>query len=97
MNLVYHKSRRVSNVELATKEKYERKIAANEGFSLYQRRNKAYAMRVSRAPEIYKDAEYQAWKQTAEAAMKPYVEGELPVDELTQVLEIPTAKTGHTD
>lgn len=51
--------------ELAAKEKYEKKIAADEGLSLYQRRNKAYAMRVSRAPEIYKDAEYQVWKANA--------------------------------
>lgn len=83
--------------ELAAKEKYEKKIAADEGLSLYQRRNKAYSMRVSRAPEVYKDVEYQAWKQAAEAAVKRYVEGDLALEDLTQVLKIPTAKTGHTD
>lgn len=83
--------------ELAAKEKHEKKIAADEGLSLYQRRNKAYAMRVSRAPEIYKDSEYQAWKQAAEVAVKRYVNGELNLDELTQVLAIPAAKTVHTD
>ncbi|WP_449291114.1 DUF6076 domain-containing protein, partial [Oscillibacter ruminantium] len=83
--------------ELAAKEKYEKKIAADEGLSLYQRRNKAYAMRVSRAPEIYKDAAYQAWKQAAEAAVKRYVAGELSLAGLTQILAIPNAKTGHAD
>lgn len=83
--------------ELAAKEKYEKKIAADEGLSLYQRRNKAYAMRVSRAPEIYKDAEYQVWKQAAESAVKQYVDGELSLDGLTQILEIPTVKAGRAN
>lgn len=83
--------------ELAAKEKHEKKIAADEGLSLYQRRNKAYAMRVSRAPGVYKDTEYQAWKQTAEAAVKRYIESELPLDELARTLAIPTAKTGQAD
>lgn len=78
--------------ELAAKEKYEKKIAADEGLSLYQRRNKAYAMRVSRAPEIYKDAEYQAWKATAEVAVKQYVDGKLSLDELKSYLSIPKAR-----
>jgi len=81
--------------ELAAKEKHKQKIAADEGLSLYQRRNKAYSMRVSRAPEIYKDAEYQAWKENAEVAVKQYVEGELSLEGLTQILEIPTTKTGR--
>ena len=83
--------------ELAAKEKYEKKIAADKGLSLYQRRNKAYAMRVSRAPEIYKDSEYQAWKASAEAAVKRYVDGELSLEGLTHILEIPIVKTGRTD
>lgn len=82
--------------ELAAKEKYEKKIAADEGLSLYQRRNKAYAMRVSRAPAIYQDAEYQAWKQAAEAAVKQYVDGTLDLEHLTQILEIPNAKASHS-
>lgn len=54
--------------------------AADEGLSLYQRRNKTYAIRVSRALEIYKDAEYQTWKENAEAAVKQYMGGEPSLD-----------------
>lgn len=78
--------------ELAAKEKYEKKIAADEGLSLYQRRNKAYAMRVSRAPEIYKDAEYQSWKAASEAAVKRYVDGELTLAALSQMIKLPEKK-----
>lgn len=83
--------------ELATKEKFKKKITADEGLSLYQRRNKAYAMRVSRAPEIYKDKDYQAWKKKAETTVKQYVDGALSLEELTQLLAIPSAKTVHID
>lgn len=75
--------------ELAAKEKYEKKIAADEGLSLYQRRNKTYAMRVSRSPAIYKDTEYQAWKAEAEAAVQRYINGDLSLDALELVLELP--------
>ena len=78
--------------ELAAKEKYEKKIAADEGLSLYQRRNKAYAMRVSRTPEIYKDAEYQAWKTNAEVAVKQSVDGELSLGEIKSYLRLPNTK-----
>lgn len=78
--------------ELAAKEKYEKKIAADEGLSLYQRRNKAYAMRVSRTPEIYKDADYQVWKATAEAALKRYVDGEITLEMLDESVKLPKVK-----
>ena len=78
--------------ELAAKEKYEKKIAANEGLSLYQRRNKTYAMRVSRSPAVYKDTEYQAWKAEAEIAVQRYVNGDLSLEALDIILELPKRK-----
>ena len=75
--------------ELAAKEKYEKKIASDEGLSLYQRRNKTYAMRVSRSPAVYKDTEYQAWKTEAEAAVQRYINGDLSLEALEFVLELP--------
>lgn len=78
--------------ELAAKDKYQKKIAADEGLSLYRRRNNAYLMRVSRAPEIYKDADYQAWKAQAEAALDRYVNGEISLEELCPSLDLPPKK-----
>ena len=78
--------------ELAAKEKYEKKIAANEGLSLYQRRNKTYAMRVSRSPAVYKDTDYQAWKAKAEIAVQRYVSGDLSLEALDIILELPKRK-----
>ncbi len=78
--------------ELAAKEKYEKKITADEGLSLYQRRNKAYAMRVSRTPEVYQDAGYQSWKAAAEAALKRYVDGEITLDALDAATKLPRKK-----
>lgn len=78
--------------ELAAKEKYQKKIAADEGLSLYRRRNRAYGMRVSRAPEIYKDTDYQAWKARAEAALRRYINGKLTLDELMPILNLPPKK-----
>ncbi|MDD3346477.1 hypothetical protein [Oscillibacter sp.] len=83
MDLVYHKRRRVSNGKLLTKEKYK-KIAADEGSSLYQRRNKAYVMRFSRALAIGQEAEYRAWRPAAEVVMEWHVDGELSLWELAQ-------------
>ncbi|WP_352415966.1 DUF6076 domain-containing protein [Oscillibacter ruminantium] len=78
--------------ELAAKEKYEKKIAADEGLSLYQRRNKAYAMRVSRTPEVYQDAGYQSWKAASEAALKRYVDGEITLEILDHLTKLPEKK-----
>lgn len=49
--------------EQAAKIKYEEKIAADKGRILYQRRTKAYSMRVSRSPAVYKKADYLRWKR----------------------------------
>jgi hypothetical protein len=78
--------------ELAAKEKYEKKIAADEGLSLYQRRNKAYAMRVSRAPEIYRDADYQTWKAAAETAIGLYADGKISLETLDAQTRLPEKK-----
>jgi len=78
--------------ELAAKEKYEKRIAADEGLTLYRRRNKTYAMRVSRAPEVYKDADYQVWKAAAEVALQQYTDGEITLEMLDVMIELPEKK-----
>jgi len=78
--------------ELAAKEKYEKKIAADEGRSLYRRRNRTYAMRVSRAPQIYKKKDYNTWKVAACEALEQYERGELTIEQLDAVLALPEKK-----
>ncbi|WP_455582553.1 DUF6076 domain-containing protein [Dysosmobacter sp.] len=78
--------------ELAAKEKYEKKVAADEGLTLYRRRNKTYAMRVSRAPDVYRDADYQAWKAAAEVALQQYTDGEITLEMLDVMIELPEKK-----
>lgn len=46
-------------------------------------------MRVSRSPAVYKDTEYQAWKTEAEAAVQRYINGDLSLEALEFVLELP--------
>ena len=72
--------------ELTAREKYEKRIAADERLPLYQRRNDVYAMRVSRAPE------YQALKKNAEDAVKQFVEGRLSLEELKPFLRLHEAE-----
>lgn len=78
--------------ELAAKEKYEKKIAADEGRSLYRRRNRTYAMRVSRAPKVYLKKDYNTWKVAACDALEQYERGELSLEQLDAVLALPDKK-----
>ncbi len=78
--------------EVAAKEKHTKKVAANEGRALYQRRNRAYAMRVSRTPEVYKDVDYQVWKATAKVALQQYTDGEITLEMLDVMIELPKKK-----
>ncbi len=75
--------------ELAAREKYEHKIAEDEGRTLFNRRCKAYAMRVHRDPERFTQEEYHAWRDYAEMALKAYQQGKLTMDVLKMVLELP--------
>lgn len=75
--------------ELAAREKYEKKIADDEGRALFQRRSKAYAMRVRRDPERFSLEEYQAWRDYGEMAVKAYNEGKLTLELLRLVLQLP--------
>lgn len=78
--------------ELAAKEKYEKKIAADEGRSLYRRRNRTYAMRVSRAPKTYLKKDYNTWKVAACDALEQYERGELTLEQLDAALALPEKK-----
>ena len=78
--------------ELASKEQYEKKIAADEGRSLYRRRNRTYAMRVARAPQIYKKKDYNSWKVAAGDALEQYERGELSLEQLDAALALPKKK-----
>jgi len=75
--------------ELAAREKYENKIADNEGRTLFNRRCKAYAMRVRRDPVRFNEEEYRAWKDYAELSLKAYSQGKLSMELLQMVLELP--------
>jgi hypothetical protein len=75
--------------ELAAREKYENKIAADEGRALFNRRSKAYAMRVHRDPERFSEEEYRSWKDYAEVTLKAYAQGKVSLDVLQMVLELP--------
>ena len=78
--------------ELAAKEKYQKKIAADEGRSLYRRRNRTYAMRVSRAPKVYLKKDFNTWKVAACEALEQYERGELSLEQLDAALILPDKK-----
>jgi len=75
--------------ELAAREKYEQKIAEDEGRALFNRRCKAYAMRVHRDPTRFSEEEYHAWRDYAELSLKAYMQGKLSLELLKMVLELP--------
>lgn len=58
-----------------------KKIAADEGRTLYQRCTKAYSMRVARSPTVYKKADYLRWKSAAADALELYTTGKLSYQE----------------
>jgi hypothetical protein len=78
--------------ELAAKQKFEKKVAADEGLALYRRRNRTYNMRVSRAPKVYLKKDYLAWKVAANAALEQYSRGELTLEQLDRALALPDRK-----
>lgn len=80
--------------EQAAKIKYEEKIAADGGRILYQRRTKAYSMRVSRSPAVYKKADYLRWKSAAADALEAYTAGKLSYEQLDSILTLPKRGTG---
>lgn len=77
---------------VAAREKHEKKTAANDGLLLYRKQDKAYSMRVRRAPNVYKDADYQKWKIRAKAALDMYIDGNLTFTALVAYLELPPIK-----
>ena len=54
--------------------------------------NKAYDMRVRRAPTVYTDEEFQKWKAHAEQARDLYVDGKLTYNQLKALTELPPRK-----
>jgi uncharacterized OB-fold protein len=48
--------------DIGVMEKYSRKVAADEARNLFRRMNNAYHMRRKRAPAIYTQAAYEAWR-----------------------------------
>jgi len=75
--------------DLAARAKYEQKIADDAPRALFQRRNKAYAMRVRRDPVRFDEASYQAWRAYGEMALRSYEQGKLSMELLSLVLELP--------
>lgn len=78
--------------EQAAKIKYEEKIAADEGRTLYQRRTKTYSMRVARSPAVYKKSDYLIWKNKASDALEAYTAGKLSYEQLDVILALPERK-----
>lgn len=78
--------------EQASKLKYEEKIAADVGRTLFQRRSKTYSMRVSRSPAIYKKSDYLVWKNKAAEALETYISGQITCDDLDLRLTLPDKK-----
>lgn len=81
--------------EQAAKIKYEEKIAADAGRILYQRRTKAYSMRVARSPAVYRKADYLRWKTRAAEALEDYTVGKLTYEQLDHILTLPARKGEH--
>lgn len=75
--------------ELASREKYEQKVASDEALTLIQRRSKTFAMRASRSNDPAITKQYREWRLLADTVLTEYKNGTISFEELSERLKLP--------
>lgn len=74
--------------DIGAMEKYNRKVAADEARNLFRRLNNAYHMRTKRAPAVYTQAAYEAWRDDTRELLKQVEEGTMLAREFEELARI---------
>lgn len=74
--------------DVGAMEKYNQKVVADEASNLFRRLNNAYHMRTKRAPAVYTQATYEAWRDNARGLLKKVEEGTMTVEEFEERVHV---------